>query len=495
MSTQVIDGSYRFEYLPTGWEVLQRAAAQRTPNLFLCGGFGSSKTRTICEIGFEFGLIYPNVEIGYFRKTRTAIKATTYRDFLRDTMPQEYILDHDKTELKIMMKKTRAEYCFFGIDNYERKGSLRFDIILVDEATELDEDDIVMLQGRLRGKILRVPFILHAGNSGAPGAPLHLHFVQNAKRKAMSKEEIEYYTSYLETGDKVNKNQTRFNELDLQIRDKQLQDPDFAYFVATSYENIHNPPAYFARLDKWKGTPYYNRFVLAQWEAFEGLVYGSFWNRDDHEIDPFEIPFDWPKKLIVDFGFTLQHPLVFLWMTKNPITGIKYVYRQFYMTGLLQRYADKECKDITESCNEKILEIVADHDAEARAQVEKDFGMSVTPAIKDVKAGIQSVSERMLPRITDKMRGLYVFNDKWSTLKGFQYGLVRKDILLQENNYPTCLQEEVPKYIWGKDDLPKPIYDHALDCVRYEEQTERWGDNQNTFGQVLATSTGTRSRR
>ena len=425
MSKTLINGEYAFEYLPTGKKVYKSLFTDKVPNLCLCGGFGSSKTRTGLELLFEAGIVFPGIEIGIFRKHRIDVKATDYKDFLDDVCPPEYIGYHNKAELNLKLLNS-SDYRFFGIDKFLAKGSLKFDIIFVDEGIEVTMEDIIMLQGRLRGKHIEVPLLFICTNAGFPDSPLYKLFVKNESLPPEKK------------------------------------DNDYKYFSVNSFENIHNPPAYHKRLAKWEGTPYYDRFVLALWKNFEGLVYSNF-DREKMEIDPFEIPPYWVKKTVIDFGYTIEHPLVILWFTQDPVTEVWYLYRQFYKTGVLIRNATKFGKDISDKYNEFISEAMGDHDAEGRAEWEEDW-MYLTPARKGIKNGIQ----RVLEAITDDKLRIF----KNDVKEG--YGLVDKDLLLEEAERPTCFQEEVPLYVWGTNDEPVKDFDHACDCVRYLFETEHY---------------------
>jgi phage terminase large subunit len=444
MSRQIINDRYDISFLPSQQRVFDCIVEQETPNIFYCAGFGGAKTRLIGEAGWELGLAYSGIELLYFRKTRTSIVDTTYKDFIDDVVPPEYIKKHDKSKLELWTLND-SYFHFFGIDNFSRKGSLKADGIFVDESTELTEDDIIMLEGRLRGKVLKCPFICYVGNAGAPNTPLWNRFVKQLKFP------------------------------------KAQQDPDFKYLSGTSYENIHNPPAYFKRLDKWKGTIYYDRYVLSQWKAFEGLVY-IIYDPEVHLIDPFEIPRDWIKTVVIDFGYSLNHPLVVNWYADNPIYGITYLYRQYYRVHKLLSDAVRECKRITDEAGENIHEIICDWDAENRAQVDKMW-MHTTPANKSVEIGIQSMVSAML-ELPCGSRGFHIFNDLWSTREKFKYGLVEKDVLLEEKSLPTCTQEEFGKYIWGRDNKPVKDFDHGMDTCRYKIHTHRVANEGSDLKQL-----------
>jgi phage terminase large subunit len=198
-----------------------------------------------------------------------------------------------------------------------------------------------------------------------------------------------------------------------------------------------------------------------------GQIWQSF-NPAVHVIEPFAIPKEWPKQIAVDFGY--DNPLTMLWIAKNPITETKYVYRQLYKTGLLVRQACEIGKTVSNKCGEVIRRIVADHDAENRAQFE-EYWQETLPARKDVMSGIQAVEEMFMPGADGKC-GVYIFNDSWSERDGYWYGNLDFDPMLKEEGKPTCLQEEIPIYKWGKDDKPIKENDHACDALRYDIYTE-----------------------
>ena len=433
MSKTIINGQYDITYLPTQQKVLDCAAEQKTPNICLCEGFGGGKTRLLGELALEFMILYPGIQIGIFRKTRVAISETTYKTFVRKVCPEEYISKHNLGSLYIELINSSSGQ-FFGIDNFLRKGSLEFDLILDDEAIELEEEDHMMLGGRLRGTVLPMPMKIDFTNAGAPGSYLHKYFIQN-------------------------------NEKSLSERDK-----DFRYFSCTSFENTYNPPAYFDRLKKWEGTPYYPRYVLSQWIGFEGLIF-SMYDPKIHIIKPFKIPFEWVKYGFIDFGY--ENPFVFLWVAHDPIYDVYYVYRQRYMTKCLVKKHVEYCKSLTEKAGEFISELIADHDAENRAQFE-EYWKPTIPAVKMVATGLQDVIERLLPRVTDGKPSIFIFDNDWAEKDGYWYGLSETDILLQQLNQPVCLQDEFGKYLWGTKDQPIKKHDHACDALRYGIHTRRY---------------------
>ncbi|CAK0774954.1 phage terminase large subunit [Gammaproteobacteria bacterium] len=186
--------------------------------------------------------------------------------FTEKVMVDDYVADWKKGTLEVVLINASLIQ-FFGIDNFERKASMEFDVILVEESTELEEEDHVMLQGRLRGTVAPLPMKIDVCNPGAPGSYLHKTYVEKNGHAD--------------------------------------QDKDFAYFQTNSYENVHNPKSFFDRLKKWIGTQYYARYVLGQWKAFRGSVYETY-DPAVHICAPFEIPDYWEKFVGIDFGLDME---------------------------------------------------------------------------------------------------------------------------------------------------------------------------------------------
>ena len=428
MSREVVEGKYVCDWLPTQRR-LNDILHLGVPNVMYCGGFGCGKSRYGAEVGFYMACAIPGIEICYWRKTMVSLRGTTHRLFIEKAVPPEYIGYYNTSSMTtILTNGSRIDW--LGMDNVQGKGSYEFDVAIIDESIEFEEEELKMIDGRLRGQHIETPFKLNLTNPGAPGSYQHNIFPLNEVAKK--------------------------------------PDPDYRYFAAVSHENHFNQPAYFRRLEKWKGTKYYDRYVLSQWTAFEGMVWDQY-DPEKHLVDPFPIPKNWPKFGAVDFGFV--DPFVMLWIAIDPGTGRKYVYRQYYMTHKLVREAVPVCKAVTEHCEERLEHIVADHDAENRAQFEKDW-MKTVPAEKTVKAGLQSVAELWMDQ-DDGQPGLYVFNNEWSEREGFWYGLMEEDMLLEEEGAPKCLQDEIPTYMWGADDRPVKKWDHACDALRYDVYTEK----------------------
>lgn len=184
----------------------------------------------------------------------------------------------------------------------------------------------------------------------------------------------------------------------------------------------------------------------------EGVIYEE-WHPAIHLIDRFEIPADWMRFRVIDFGYT--NPFVCQWWAVD-YDGRMYRYREIYHTG---RTVKTHSAQINEhSKGERITTTVCDHDAEDRATL-KENGIPNIAAQKSVSVGIDKVKER-LKVAGDKRPRLYLLRDS----------LVEIDQSLKDAHKPTCTEEEWPSYVWANHktkEQPRKEDDHGMDTTRY----------------------------
>lgn len=401
----------RFKALPGQRRFMESTA----PELLYSGAFGAGKSRVLCEKALFLCLRYPGNFGGIFRKTRKSLTHTTLRSFLKDVCPPEYIVKHHKQD-DIITLVNGSQIIFGGLDDPDKWGSLEMGFCGIDEVIELEEDDYMMLLGRLRltklagGGRLPIRQIFSATNPSTPGHWVYKRFYVDGEGEVVE---------------------------------------------SSALENIHNPPDYLERLKKFKGR-YRERYVEGKWVGFEGLVYDC-WDPRQHIIPWRRLPKSWPRVRSIDFGYS--NPFVCQWWAIGP-DDTWYRYREIYMSGRLVTEHAKQIAKLSEG--ENIVATYADHDAEDRATLEAE-GIKTQPADKEISPGIQDVYKLMMPRPSGKPR-LFFMRDS----------LVELDSSLAENKKPTCTEEEIPGYVWAKpvgDKNPKeePVKrdDHGLDAMRY----------------------------
>lgn len=311
-----------------------------------------------------------------------------------------------------------------GMDKSTKIMSTEYDVIYVQEATELTIDDWESLSTRLRSGVVSFQQLIADCNPAEDTHWLKKRCDAGLTRMLHSRHED---------------NPTLFN------RDGTLTETGAAYI---------------GRLDKLTGVRK-RRLRDGEWSSAEGVIYEE-WDSAAHLVDPFPIPDDWPRYWVVDFGFT--NPFVWQSWAEDP-DGRLYLYREWYRTQMLvEDHARIMLATVThddEWREPRPAAIVADHDAEGRATLERYLSQRVTPARKAVMDGIQAVKARLAPAGDDRPR-VFVLRDS----------LMERDPDLVEAAKPTCLYEEVGAYTWKETrglikEEPVKEDDHAMDCLRY----------------------------
>lgn len=331
-----------------------------------------------------------------------------------------------------------------GLDNPDKVMSSEYDLIFVDEATEISEDDWEKLGTRLRNFRLAWQQQIAACNPAGPQHWLKQRADRGEMRMLVSRhrDNPEYYT-----------------------RDGQLTPRGRGYIDG--------------KLGKLTGV---RRLRLLQgvWAAAEGVIYEE-WDPTVHVIPRFRVPDSWTRYLSVDFGFV--NPFAVGWWAEDH-DGRLFMFREHYMTG---RLVEDHAADILATCTRldpdyrhpegrpryayhgrvwtepRPRMVICDHDAEDRATLERHLGMSTVPAWKTVKDGIEAVKARLRDAGDGRAR-LFAFEDC----------LVERDVALVEAKRPASVLEEVGGYVWapGRDGKPlkeEPVKldDHGLDQLRY----------------------------
>lgn len=328
-----------------------------------------------------------------------------------------------------------SEIVLFGLDSPNSVGdqlrrarfmSTDFDIIYVQEAIEVSEDDWENLTTRLRNN--RMPYQQLIGDTN-PDRPTHwLKRRCDAGRCEMlySKHEDNPVLYDLNTG------WTRF-----------------------AYREDNQ--GYIQKLDRLTGAKK-ERLRFGRWVQSEGVIY-SGWSAADHVIEQMPAGWhSWPMVMGVDFGYS--NPFVCLWCRIDP-DGRLYLYREIYKSKrIVQDHAVQMKRYMGEGGERPPEAIICDHDAEGRATLERWLDMGTTPADKEsLLDGINEVAERLVVQPDGKPR-LFIMKDC----------LVERDEELWDAKFPTSILEEIDSYVWkkgGKKDEPMDLNNHGLDALRY----------------------------
>lgn len=424
----------RIRSLPRPPEIIRRydiRGGNRTsinslsPEVLNCGPRGTGKSVAMLYKCFLIAEKIDGARILIMRKTRSSLTDSAMVTLEKHVIPGGHpvLAGPRRMNRHSYLFGNGSEIVFGGMGSAEESKkimSTEWDIIYVNEAVELREDEWEQLIPTLRNN-RRTPNQLIADCN--PDAPTHW-----LKRRC-----------------------------DLGATELHTSAHQDNPWLFSNGEWTRQGQIYMGALDRLTGVRR-ERFLFGRWSQAEGAVYESYDPRV-HLIDRFEIPKEWRRIRAIDFGYT--NPFVCLWIAVDG-DGRAYVYRQLYHT---KRIVEDHAKQIVRlSEGEVISATIADHDAEDRATLAR-YGVSTYPADRrDKRARIELV-EQALRAAGDGRPRLFILRDS----------LIERDDLLDEHKLPWCLEQEFPAYCWpgrkapdkNSKELPVDRDDHALDALNY----------------------------
>jgi hypothetical protein len=396
------------------------------PELIVSGPAGTGKSRGILEYLHLVAATVPGVRILMLRKTFASLKTSGLVTFDEKVRPQ---LDGVRFLGETAKRPPHYEYPngsvinLGGLDRASKVLSSEYDLIYVQECTELSLLEWETLTTRLRNAVLWFQRLIGDCN---PDAPTHWAMARAKAgmcRMTFSKHE----------------------------------------------DNPAVTPEYLATLDRLTGV---RRLRLRDglWAAAEGIIHDG-WDRQLHirpraEVETYDraarravLPGSWPRYLAIDFGF--NNPLVVQWWAEDG-DGRLWMYREIYRTGLLVEDAAREIRRLCEG-EPFPRRIICDHDREDRATLERHLGWTTEAAYKDVRQGLQAVAVRLRPA-GDKLPRILFLEDSLAHAP---------DAHLEALHKPCRTVDEVEGYVWdtrqGKAQGEEPLKqdDHGMDTARY----------------------------
>jgi phage terminase large subunit len=414
---QIIEATEDIEGVYQPWGAAADLWMCKAPECICSGPAETGKTLAALHKIDAIAWKYPKAHIAMIRKTRQSMDASvlkTYEDKVKH--PDIYTYGGHKPQWYDYPNKSRI--IIAGMDNPNKVLSAEYDVIYVNQAEELTLDDWEKLLTRTTGRAGHVPNPQVLGDCN-PG-PANHWILQRKQQKNVA---------FLES--RHEDNPTLFN-------------PETGEITEQGRRTM-------AVLDSLTGVRY-QRLRLGKWVSAEGQIYDNY-DAAIHLIDRFDIPDDWRRIRVIDFG--LVHPFVCQWWAIDG-DGRLYRYREIYITGRTVATHAKLINELSEG--EKIEATICDHDAEDR-QTLAENGIPNIAAKKDVLQGIGKVQDRLSIQDDGRPR-LYFLRDS----------LVEVDQSLSELHLPICTEDEIDNYIWKNSaikEVPVKENDHGVDCVRY----------------------------
>lgn len=416
----------------TGRGSVLQLMRDRSPEVLLAGPAGTGKSLGCLEKLNAVALKYPGMRGLITRKTFASLPSSALATFRKLVIPE--LLATGAVRFHGGGPQDPPQYRYpngsviniGGMDRPSRIMSTEYDVVYVQEATELTPDDWEAITTRMRSWVVPYQQVIADCN---PAQPTHW-----LKMRA-------------DTG-KIRMYNTTHEENPVLFTDDGVV--------------TERGAAYLAKLDALTGVRH-ARLRKGQWAAADGVIYED-WSDAVHLVDSFPIPPEWRRIWSVDFGFT--HPFVLQCWAVDP-DGRMYLYREIFRTQtLVEDHAKRIIKAVTKDgvwTEPRPQAVICDHDAEGRSTFVRHTGLGTVAARKAVKDGIQAVQSRLRPAGDGRPR-LFILRD----------AVLDRDPELVDARRPASTAEEVPGYVWasganGQPAKEEPVkeQDDGMDALRY----------------------------
>lgn len=421
-----------------------RIFKERSEEIVIAGPAGTGKTVGVFHKLHAICLKYPGARILVLRKRLTDLAASglvTFETKVLDPADKVKFFGGSAREPASYRYPNKSRIVIGGMDRPTKVLSAEYDIIYVQECTELTQEEWEFLIMRLRSG--GVPYQQLLGDCN-PDAPTHWIKVRADEGKLVLLASV--------------------------------HEDNPAYWDATKGEWTEAGLAYMAKLEKLSGVRYL-RYRKGIWAAAEGVIYENF-SRGVHlrprPADWATKTKDWRRLWTVDFGY--RDPFVWqCWAIDHD--GRMWLEHEIFQTGRLVEDHAKKILECTgwkwdESKQEVVATrehptplpqaIVCDHDAEDRATLERHLHAPTLAAYKAISPGIQAMTAR-----------LRVLGDGEPSMILLEDALYEIDTELLEVRQPIRTADEFECYIWDKSggrrkgEQPLDKNNHGMDGARY----------------------------
>lgn len=306
-------------YAPTrkGWEFHALARAADLPGgpeyIGLGGARGPGKSHTVFgQVALDDCQRFPGLKVLFLRLVGRAAREA-FEDLVGRVLTSvsyRYIASQGRLEFpngsRIILggfKDSSDIDVYLGVE---------YDLIVIEEATQLTWAKVQMLLGSLRSSKPNWRARMYLTTN--PGGVGHAWFKQ-------------MFVTPHRTG---TASQARF-------------------VPATYLDNPFLSPEYIRFLEGLRG-PLARAWREGDWDTFEGMAFPT-WDYERHVVRPFEIPPHWSRYRGIDWGYAA--PFACLWGARNPDNGRVVVYRELYInpqegdTALMDRQQAERIKEMT----------------------------------------------------------------------------------------------------------------------------------------------------
>ncbi len=318
------------------------------------GARGGGKSWALRRKLILMSLHYPNLRTMILRRSYPQLRENHILPLLSEIGAIAQYSETAKTFLFPNGSRIRMGYCATERDVLQYQGQ-EYDIIAIDEATQLTEYQFQTLKACLRGvNDLPKRMYLTCNPGGVGHAWVKRLFVD---RQFSAEEDPREYT----------------------------------FIPAKVYDNkilLEQDRAYVRQLQSLPET-LKRAWLEGEWDLFEGQFFSEF-RRDLHTITPFSIPDEWPRFVAIDYGFD---QLAALWLAVAT-NGTLYVYREYCAPNLTLSQAAREVA--MRSKGEEISYAVASPDLWNRRQDSGRSGVEIMQAQEGMPPLLKADDRRII---------------------------------------------------------------------------------------------------
>jgi phage terminase large subunit len=422
------------------------------PRVMISGPAETGKTTAVLKLLDHFAWAYPGMQAAIVRKTYTNMPSTVLQSYEKKILrlsqgasrnahgviklggeyPQAYVYPND------------SKIWIGGLDKSGKVLSSERDVIIVNQAEELEQEDWEVLSTRTTGRAgtMRPARLIGDCNPGPSTHWIMSLTAEGTLRLIKSRHED---------------NPTLFNQETGEITEQGIIS--------------------LTALDSLTGVRY-KRLRLGLWVAAEGVVYETF----DAAIHIVDAPYSPIVRHVagVDWGFS-NPGVIQVW----GVDSDKRMYRveEVYRTQKLVAASKpedawwiNEAKRLEAKYN--IEEFACDPSEPAYIEAFQKEGLPAKKAFNSISLGIQTVESRLKVQEDGRPRLMLLRGSRGEP-----------DPLLVEKKQISCLEEELEVYAWPKNAAGKPVkevpvddHNHACDGMRYAAASvDELGPNNRFF--------------
>ncbi len=322
---------------------------------------------------------------------------------------------------------------FRNPDDIDKYQGVEFDILVIEEYTQIPQKRIEMLEGSLRTN--RSDYRPREYNSANPGGLGHQDF---------KKLYVDPHRQKRENG--------RFRFIPATYKDNKFLDAGYVQYLLEL-------TGLLGRM--WRD---------GDWDVGAGMFFTN-WNHDKHVIAPFRIPANWPIWGSFDYGFS--HPTAAYWWTADS-DGNFYTIAEHHQPRWLVPQHAQAMKDIAEKLQRPMPDFLAGHDVFAQKGDEQGKTIAdqyASHGIRLHRANINRISgaAEMLKRLGNPEANLspswFIFNTCTAlidTIPGMLSDPHRPEDVLKvdadiEGNGGDDPYDSARYGIWGPGSLPRRL--------------------------------------